>query len=111
MTETTEPTTDDELVNVEDLSDHNPVEEGQWAVDDDGNRYLVARNNFNAATALVPEKYVLTDEKRSQREGAGEPCERCGEEIGIRDIIVNDKRTDETGHYHYGCYNQTQGET
>lgn len=78
--------------------------EAEWAIDDEGNRYKVVVNEFNAKTSFIHEKYVLTDEKRRQRDGVGEECEVCGEEIGPYAIPLNDVTGDETTHYHYGCF-------
>lgn len=88
-----------ELPHVDDLTEYNS--DADWAVDDDGELYMVRISDFNAKTTLVPERYVLTDEKRKQRDGVGQPCRTCGEEIGFRAIILKDQLDN---YHHLGCY-------
>lgn len=92
----------DELPHIDELPDYNAT--ADWAVDNDGTRYKVSINSFNAQTTLTPEERVLTDEKRAQRDGVGEPCHGCGNEIPFYAIIIRDTRGDSIDYYHCGCY-------
>lgn len=70
---------------------------------DDGRTYLVEWNDWAFKPVLWPQ---MTEEERLQRNGVGEECDSCGDEIGPEAIVVNDTRGDTTEHYHVGCYSQ-----
>lgn len=73
------------------------------AVDDEGREFVVEWSSWTMRPILWPQ---MTEEEWASRCGVGEPCAGCGEKIGTRAIIVNDRTTDSVGHYHNRCFQQ-----
>lgn len=93
---------DTDIPHVADVTKRD-AQEGkiELARDDDGTLYHVSVNEWDGSARFDRRR---TDEEMAARLGAGETCARCGNRIGIRDIIVNDKDAESVEHYHVGCW-------